>query len=84
MAAKGRLIAGFVLGAASVLAVELVTVVISAPPTAVVAGCALPATTAVGRPGSVISRVTAASTAAAARPVRVRAGSSPAAAQASR
>ncbi|MDT8911457.1 class F sortase [Amycolatopsis sp. PS_44_ISF1] len=46
MAAKGRLIAGFVLGAASVLTVELVTVVISAPPTAVVAGSAQPAPTA--------------------------------------
>jgi hypothetical protein len=51
MAAKGRLIAGFVLGAASVLAVELVTVVISAPPTAVVAGNAQPATTALAARG---------------------------------
>jgi hypothetical protein len=53
MAAKGRLIAGFVLGAASVLAVELVTVVISAPPTAVVAGSAQPAPAALAaRQGS--------------------------------
>jgi sortase family protein len=53
MAVKGRLIAGFVLGAASVLAVELVTVVISAPPTAVVAGSAQPAPAALAaRKGS--------------------------------
>lgn len=41
MARNGRLVTGFVLGAASVLAVELATVVISAPPTAVVAGTAV-------------------------------------------
>ncbi|MFI5610649.1 class F sortase [Amycolatopsis sp. NPDC051903] len=43
MASKSRLITGFVLGAASVLGVELATVVISAPPTTVVAGTAQPA-----------------------------------------
>ncbi|WP_020664884.1 class F sortase [Amycolatopsis benzoatilytica] len=48
MTGKGRLIGGFMLGAASVLAVELVTVVISSPPTTVVAGSASPAVAAAG------------------------------------
>ncbi|QRP47166.1 class F sortase [Amycolatopsis sp. FDAARGOS 1241] len=48
MASKSRLLTGFVLGAASVLGVELAAVVISAPPTAVVAGTAQPAAAALG------------------------------------
>ncbi|WP_033293736.1 class F sortase [Amycolatopsis jejuensis] len=43
MTGKGRLIGGFVLGAASVLAVEFATVVITSPPTVAVAGNASPA-----------------------------------------
>lgn len=43
MTGKGRLVAGFVLGAASVLAVEFATVVITSPPTTAVAGSAIPA-----------------------------------------
>jgi hypothetical protein len=49
MAGKGRLPAGFVLGVASVLAVELV---LSGPPATVVAGTALPVLAAVPKAGS--------------------------------
>ncbi|MBB4688445.1 class F sortase [Amycolatopsis jiangsuensis] len=52
MTGKGRLIAGFALGAASVLAVELATVVITSPPTAVVAGSASPAPAALAARGA--------------------------------
>lgn len=43
MAGKGRMLAGFTLGAATVIAVQLGSTVVTSPPVAVVAGTALPA-----------------------------------------
>ena len=46
MAGNGRLLAGFVLGAATVLAVELGTAAVISPPVALIAGTARPVTAA--------------------------------------
>ncbi|GAA3571511.1 class F sortase [Amycolatopsis ultiminotia] len=51
MTGKGRLIAGFALGAVSVLAVEFATVVATSPPTTAVAGSAAPAPSALAARG---------------------------------
>ncbi|WP_410572767.1 class F sortase [Amycolatopsis sp. cmx-4-61] len=62
---RGRLLAGFALGAATVLAVEFGSSVVTAPPVAVVAGTALPAAGAAAAAAPAPSSSPAATTSAA-------------------